>query len=588
MALLDLFSREDNCTVETLLGIDGRLRQGRYTAILGDDKEWEFTSFVDQYIVLGFTDFKIKLNGNLHEDLAKIAILEKLCHQHGVADLRIRLDANNLWSGRPAEAITHLAALQETTENLFAVEEPVEPRAAEDISRVSLALGLPVILDESLCTLGDLSLFANLPGKFIANIKLSKIGGLVRALGMIEALKKKGWPIIMGCHVGETSVLTRTALTSAHAAGEALIAQEGAFGDYLVEREPVSPTLTFGRHGVLDLSCPYYFKTAQGVQVIPAENWRVGFGMQGRMPMLPDDGHPEMLVLEMPDRYKIHCRVWGTDEGEDVLLVLHGDMGHSGWQAPLANALRSLSRDISVVAPDRRGCGLNEKRGDQGSVNLVIEDVVNQVEFLKKSFKRVYLAGWSQGVQYASIAAVRLGDALAGLVLLAPGFFWNERFRSVISIAEKVILKMLDEFELTPGRDQAYVPVPMEPTDFTLSSEWLDFIVNDELKTTMVTMKTVNVMGAIMELSWRAILQVRLPMLAILAENDRIVDNPKVRQFVGHMFPGKRRNRMVTLDTGHALQFERPRWKRHRNCFTLSQLSPPDPEQNPRFCTGIT
>ncbi len=558
MALLDLFSREENCTVETLLGIDGRLHQGHYTAILGDDKKWKFTTIVDRYLVLGFTDFKIKLRGDLQADLAKLAILEELGCQHGVTDLRIRLDANNLWAGRPEEAIAHLTTLHETTENLFAVEEPVGPRDIEGISRVSLAAGLPVILDESLCTLGDLSLFTNLPGKFIANIKLSKAGGLIRALGLIEALKKKGWPVIMGCHVGETSVLTRAALTSANAAGAALIAQEGAFGDYLVEREPVSPSLKFGRHGVLDLNCPYYLKTVQGIRVIPAENWRVGFGMQGRMPVPPDDGHPEILVLEMSDQYKIHSRVWGEAEGEDVLLVLHGGMSHSGWQAPLANALRSLSCDITIVAPDRRGCGLNEKRGDQGSVHLVIEDVVNYVEFLKKSFKRVYLAGWCQGAQYASIAAVRLGDALSGLVLLTPGFFWNERFRSVISIAEKIVLNMIDEFELTPDRDQAYVPIPMEPTDFTLSAEWLDFIENDELKTTMITMKTVNIMDEIQELSWRAILQIRLPMLAILAENDRIVDNAKVRQFIGHMFTGKHRNRLVTLDTSHAMHFEKP------------------------------
>ncbi len=558
MALLDLFSREEDCTVETLLGIDGRLRQSRYTAILGDDKEWKFTTIVDRYFVLGFTDFKIKLHGGLNEDLAKLAILEELCHQHGATDLRIRLDANNLWAGRPEEAIAHLIALHEKTENLLAVEEPVGPRDIEGISRVSLATGLPVILDESLCTLDDLSLFANLPGKFIANVKLSKNGGLIRALGLIEALKNKGWPIIMGCHVGETSVLTRAALTSAHAAGAALIAQEGAFGDYLVEREPVSPGLKFGRHGLLDLSRPYFFNTIQGMQVIPVENWCVGFGMQGRMPAPPDDGHPEILVREMSDQYKIHSRVWGEAEGDDVLLVLHGVMSHSGWQAPLANALRSLSRDISIVAPDRRGCGLNEKRGDLGSVHLVIEDVVNDVEFLKKSFKRVYLAGWSQGAQYASIAAVRLGDALSGIALLAPGFFWNERFRSVISIAEKIVLNMIDEFELTPGRDQAYFPLPMEPTDFTLLPEWLDFIADDELKTTMVTMKTVNIMGAIQELSWRAILQNRLPMLAILAKNDRIVDNPKVRQFIGHIFSEKRQDRLVTLDTCHAVHFEKP------------------------------
>jgi len=58
-------------------------------------------------------------------------------------------------------------------------------------------------------------------------------------------------------------------------------------------------------------------------------------------------------------------------------------MSHSGWQAPLANQLRSMSSDVTVVAPDRRGCGLNDMRGDLGTVHSGIEDVVKHVEFLK-------------------------------------------------------------------------------------------------------------------------------------------------------------------------------------------------------------
>jgi hypothetical protein len=41
--------------------------------------------------------------------------------------------------------------------------------------------------------------------------------------------------------VGETSLLTRTALVVSGSAGDSLIAHEGAFGEYLVEREPGSP-----------------------------------------------------------------------------------------------------------------------------------------------------------------------------------------------------------------------------------------------------------------------------------------------------------------------------------------------------------
>ena len=555
LALLDLFSREKGCDVETLLGLDGRKRHGRYTAVLGDDKKWKYTTLADQYLIRGLSDFKIKLNGNLERDLEKLEILKYLSIQHAVEDIRIRFDANNLWKDRCDEAIPYLTALGGSA---FALEEPVGPRNVRDLSRISTATGLPIILDESLCTLGDLSLFRTIPGKFIANIKVSRVGGLIRALGLIEELKKMGWPIIVGCHTGETSLLTRAALIAALAAGQSLIAQEGAFGDYLMEREPVEPMLKFGRNGLLDLTHPYYLKTVQGLKVVPADNWSAGFGLRGRFPVAPDDGSPKILSLEMADRYKIHYRVWGKTEGEDAVVILHGGMSHSGWQAPLANQLRSMAPDITVVAPDRRGCGMNQKRGDLGSVQAGIEDVVKHVEFLKGSFKRVHLAGWCQGSQYASVASARLGSNLSSLILLTPGFFWNERFRSVVSITEKIILKMISEFKLKPERDHACIPIPMEPTDFTLVDEWLDFIDQDDLKTTMITLKSANIMDEVQELSWLAMLQNTLPVLAIMAKNDRIVDNNKILQFIGHLFSGESENRMISLESGHAIQFERP------------------------------
>jgi L-alanine-DL-glutamate epimerase-like enolase superfamily enzyme/pimeloyl-ACP methyl ester carboxylesterase len=555
MALLDFFSQEKCCNVEALLGLDGFGRRGRYTAVLGDDKRWKFTYLADKYLIRGFSDFKIKLNGDLERDKLKLEILQDLCGQHGVSDVRIRLDANNLWEGRTEEAIGHLKELKGP---IFAVEEPIGPRDVEGINKVSTATGLPVILDESLCTIEDLSAFAGLPGKFIGNIKVSRVGGLIRALKLVEELKRMDWPIIIGCHVGETSLLTRAALIPANAAGENLIAQEGAFGDYLVEREPVEPILNFGRNGLLDLRHPYYLKTHQGLKVIPSENWNTGFGIQGRMPVTPDDGEPDIVVLEMPDKYNIHYRVWGSTEGEDVLIILHGGMSHSGWQAPLAKALQSMSRDISIVAPDRRGCGLNEKRGDMGSVRLVIDDVVRHIEFLKRSFTRVHLAGWCQGCQFASVAAARLGNVLSSLIFLTPGFFWNERFRSVINVTERIVFDMMSEFKLEPDRSQACIPIPMEPTDFTFKEEWLDFIENDELKTTWITMKTVSIMDEIQELSWGAFLQTHLPTLAILGENDRIVDNNKFQQFYGHMFSKESENRLARFDSCHAIQFERP------------------------------
>ncbi|PKN86040.1 MAG: hypothetical protein CVU51_07815 [Deltaproteobacteria bacterium HGW-Deltaproteobacteria-1] len=539
MAVLDLLAREKGCSVEGLLGVTDAMRFGRYTAVLGDSKSWQYATWADQYLTRGIADFKIKLGGNLEKDTQKIDLLEALSIQHHAPALRIRLDANNLWKKHCDEAIAFTQALG--CERIFAVEEPVQAGHVEDISRFSTVTGLPVILDESLCTLDHLRSFRNVPGQFIANIKISRVGGLVRALGMIAEVKKLGWPIIVGCHVGETSLLTRAALVASAAAGENLVAHEGAFGDYLVQREPVQPTLKFGRGGHLDLRLPYYLKTVHGLQIIPVENWNAGFGMKCRMPQTPADGAPDSCFLEMPDRYKIHYRRWGPPEGEDALLILHGGMSHSGWQAPLAIQLRSMTPELTVIAADRRG------------------DVIQHVELLKKSFKRVHLAGWCQGAQYAAVATSRMPDAVSSLILMTPGFFWNERFRSVLSITENIILNMIAEFKLKPERDHACIPVPMEATDFTFVDEWLDFIEKDALKTIFLNLKSTRIMDEIQEMSWFAMLQNRLPVLAIMAEQDRIVDNNKVKQFLDHVFSGDTGNQLITLSSGHAIQFEKPK-----------------------------
>jgi len=553
MALLDLFARERNQSVESFLGLGSVERKGRYSAVLGDDRTWRYTYLTDQYMIRGMTDFKVKVNGKLEKDQKKLDIIAHLAADHGLGKLRIRLDANNLWAGRADEAITHITALKG---DFFAVEEPVGAGDVEGMSLVSTETGLAIILDESLLTMENLDRFNGVQGNYIVNVKISRVGGLMRALALIEALKKRGMKIIVSCHVGETSLLTRAALIAAAAAGDHLIALEGAFGDYLVEWEPVKPMLRFGHRGSLDLDSVYYYKTVMGLNLVSPESWKKGLGMDGRMPFDMEDGNPLIRHLEMPDGYNIHYRTWGNTEGEDAVFVIHGGMSHSGWQAPLAEAVKKLAPDVTVIAADRRGCGLNDKKGDLGTVKAVTEDVTNHILYLKRYFKRVHVAGWCQGCQYAAIASNLLGEAVSSLILLTPGFFWNERFRSVLSITENVVLKMIGAFDLTPARDHACVPIPMEGTDFTLNERWLDFIEKDQLKTTMITMKSASVMDEIQELSWHAMLDVTQPMLMVMADKDRIVDNDKVLQFIGHRFTEGSGNRLIRVDSAHAIQFE--------------------------------
>ena len=72
------------------------------------------------------------------------------------------------------------------------------------------------------------------------------------SLAIAEEAKARGIPIIIGAQVGETSILTRAALTVANQYRDILLTQEGAFGTYLLEHDITSTPLMFGKGGRLD------------------------------------------------------------------------------------------------------------------------------------------------------------------------------------------------------------------------------------------------------------------------------------------------------------------------------------------------
>ncbi len=122
------------------------------------------------------------------------------------------------------------------------------------MAQVANALRISIILDESVSQRDHLVQIPSAPGQWIINCRVSKMGGLLRSLELLQAVQKRGFGIIVGAHVGETSVLTRAALTLAQMAGERLIAQEGAFGTHLIVHDVAEPPLMFGAGGVIDLS----------------------------------------------------------------------------------------------------------------------------------------------------------------------------------------------------------------------------------------------------------------------------------------------------------------------------------------------
>lgn len=246
LAILDALARERGQSLEALLGLPPVFKRHCYSAILGDSDADTFNRQLSLYWSRGFRDFKVKLSGNRNRDRGK---LDALRDHAGGARYRLRLDANTLWRS----AGDAIAALQALEHPLFAVEEPLAPGNVIGCATIADALGCAIVLDESALVRRDLDAAATLSAPWIVNCRVSKQGGLIRSLAFVEYAVRRGLGVIVGAHVGETSILTRAAHAVGTQAGIDPIAREGAFGTYLLTDDPVSPSLRFGDQGLLSL-----------------------------------------------------------------------------------------------------------------------------------------------------------------------------------------------------------------------------------------------------------------------------------------------------------------------------------------------
>jgi L-alanine-DL-glutamate epimerase-like enolase superfamily enzyme len=243
MALLDLLARRAGATVEDLVGSPKLDNSLQVTAVYGSSSFLAFNLQRWRFGQAGMTEAKLKLTGNLRRDGARARGLAR----HG----RVRLDANNLWPDARAAII----GLRPTIPYAWAVEEPVSLRDWQGMLTVAQATGFAVVLDESFTTVGDLAAPPE-GARWIANVRVSKLGGIFRTLDAIGMARERGFGLIVGAQVGETSLLARAGLLAAAAAGEELAGFEGAYGTHLLAHDIVRPSVTFDGRGRIAPAAP--------------------------------------------------------------------------------------------------------------------------------------------------------------------------------------------------------------------------------------------------------------------------------------------------------------------------------------------
>lgn len=267
LAFLDFFAKQQNQSVELLLGLPELAGSFQYTAVLGDAAADQFVAQLLQYQQWQFQAFKIKLSGDYATDSAKISALRAAA----IDPQQVRADANNLWS----DADVAIAYLQRLDFPFAALEEPLTANDVNGCRKINRALGVRIILDESLLRLNQLVELNFDPECWIVNLRIAKMGGILRSLELITAIQLMGVGLIIGAHVGESSLLTRAALTLAQCFRSKLLAQEGAFGTHLLVSDVLDESLMFGVAGILD-TARYRFpqQSGWGLAINVNQQWK--------------------------------------------------------------------------------------------------------------------------------------------------------------------------------------------------------------------------------------------------------------------------------------------------------------------------
>lgn len=235
----------------------------------------------------------------------------------------------------------------------------------------------------------------------------------------------------------------------------------------------------------------------------------------------------------------------GTPRGE--VVCLHGIQSHAGWYEYSCQRLAEAGYTVSFL--DRRGSGRNEQaRGDAPGFRRLLADIA---EFLQPLRQRspaqpLVLLAISWGGKLAVGLQRRYPGLNSALALLCPGFF----ARVQPTLGQK--LGILWSRIVRPTR---LFPIPLnDPELFTSNPRWLEFLRQDPLALHQATARLLLESRRLDFYLRLAAPYVRVPTLLMLAGQDRIVDNQRIRRLAAR-FPGP----CTILDypeAHHTLEFE--------------------------------
>lgn len=209
-----------------------------YSLVLSDDTPRRMLRTLVKARLYGLKQVKVKVDG---PSLEGVRLARRILGRNA----HIRTDANMAWSYDVARAqIEHLFAC-----GVESIEQPLPAADIDGLAQLTAGTRMAVMADESCHDAASLHRLIRSRACSAVNIRISKCGGLIASIERCREAMNAGLTVQVGCQVGETSHLSAAQMVLVRAVGSGIRYLEGCFGERLLETDPVSPRLQFGRGG---------------------------------------------------------------------------------------------------------------------------------------------------------------------------------------------------------------------------------------------------------------------------------------------------------------------------------------------------
>lgn len=211
----------------------------RYSGAITAGSWWKETVSAYKMRLYGFSQVKLKVGVSGQDDEARLADVRRILGRR----VDVRLDANEAWPA--AEVVDRLRPLLRFGPSV--VEQPVPHCELDSLRGLRSKLGVPVMLDESLCGIPDARRAIERQTADLFNVRLSKCGGFIPSLRIIGMALRHGLGVQLGCHPGETGLLSAAGRhVAANLSGLRYI--EGSYDRHILVRNLTREDITF-RYG---------------------------------------------------------------------------------------------------------------------------------------------------------------------------------------------------------------------------------------------------------------------------------------------------------------------------------------------------